>query len=1412
MRSRKRIRPDRWQYNHLEPRHLLASIANGQELTGGFDAGETETYEFQVSSPGQVQVFVGELASTVASPVISINDAAGNLVETVRAGDRRDNDYRRFEADIGTYSIIVSDARSNDAMDFKIRAIQLSDNPSLIADEDLSLQNGVEEERIIAASALRTFSFDVTAAGFVRFSQAGTIRSATTGFVFDPAGNFISNSVRFDGRGLKQDVDAQPGTYTLAVINTDPVDVEFRTRVTNVVQPYGLNVDRDAMLANGGEVDISFPFGTHSTVSIQVDQPGTVLLSAYVGGSSTTYGDVILLDENGRIVEPEINRHDNADGFYQYQIGQQQTGKLTALISNGYRSISNLERSVRFLSLPETSAEPLDLIENRDQELGIGETVTSSLPLLAPFNLFPIDVTQLTTTRVLLETDHATATPMLRIYSPDGRIVSEDQGDGISPQNRASALFEPTVAGRYYAVVQDGRFNGTADSMSFTLSATSIPNNLILTNSQAISLSNGQESFGTLADGNGSFKTFKFNVASPGWIAAVASELSDSDDSQLAIRIYQPDGTPARSRSPFGGETFFYETTDSSTMLALDALQVGEYTLVVEQVGTDAISEFFVRAFSSRDPIPGSSLVLGDVDLAVNGREYPVTIPVGETILVQFDVDTDVNSQLLVRGSRLEQVQRILSDAGGLNDASISRFFNPSLGEFSTSGSVAMALSNLGSTDATVFVRRVSFNGTPFEQLSHEQQLVNGRLTSLTVPIDSSAFYTVPIETPGPTFVSLGAVSNNFHRQLTIFDPNGHVLESVPASSHGNGFSFIPSMAGDHTIVLTPTSAVPVEYELRVVALLDNPELQSGQDGILYPDSPIVAMTPKAGFSIFQFETFAAGPVSLSVVSGSRPRIEIYDSTGAVVASVQDYGDVTANFVAAEAGQYYAVVDNEVDPPVRPAFSFQIELSSTVVLPENHSTISNGNQLEFSVATGESHVVALDVAAAGPVFLTANTVNFPDQDNLTVQAIGTDGQNIASFSSANGIAGQFLATEAGTYYLQISGNSETGNELVDVRLRTLAVAANVVAPPSSVVPQDGTFEENGDSFNATIPNGSFALMHFYGAANEPIDINVGLNAPGSDFFRLKVIDEAGLTHVDVFGQSSATVESWIPDSDGRYFVMLHSVDAEIANVSVQVFGNVPFPPQVLSIQRNVENPGWLRYPDRVNSLSFQFDKDVEVTNTELMVRNLQTDEVTYVSPSAESYDTETFTVVWTYSDQFDPLEPGNYELTISAASILDQNGFRPLSEDVTTTIYLAIPGDVNLDGRVDVLNDAFVLVENLGNNGEATWSYGDFNGDQITDVLNDAFILVANLGRDINLAPSSALLFGDTEPITFQASSSTPKLTLPAASRTEIAVSLDEEDIPPESNLPLISEVVKMPRLAGHQPTNDIDSVFAERG
>ena len=57
-----------------------------------------------------------------------------------------------------------------------------------------------------------------------------------------------------------------------------------------------------------------------------------------------------------------------------------------------------------------------------------------------------------------------------------------------------------------------------------------------------------------------------------------------------------------------------------------------------------------------------------------------------------------------------------------------------------------------------------------------------------------------------------------------------------------------------------------------------------------------------------------------------------------------------------------------------------------------------------------------------------------------------------------------------------------------------------------------------------------------------------------------------------------------------------------------------------------------------------------------------------------------------------------------------------------------LPGDLDCDGTVDVLGDAFILVANL-NTDVSSYSLGDINFDGTVSVLGDAFTLVAQLGN-----------------------------------------------------------------------------------
>ena len=67
-------------------------------------------------------------------------------------------------------------------------------------------------------------------------------------------------------------------------------------------------------------------------------------------------------------------------------------------------------------------------------------------------------------------------------------------------------------------------------------------------------------------------------------------------------------------------------------------------------------------------------------------------------------------------------------------------------------------------------------------------------------------------------------------------------------------------------------------------------------------------------------------------------------------------------------------------------------------------------------------------------------------------------------------------------------------------------------------------------------------------------------------------------------------------------------------------------------------------------------------------------------------------------------------------------------------------GDLNLDGTVDVLGDAFTLISNLNRSDDSVgYADGDLNADGIVDVLGDAFRLIGNLNIEIPRSASASL-------------------------------------------------------------------------
>lgn len=175
----------------------------------------------------------------------------------------------------------------------------------------------------------------------------------------------------------------------------------------------------------------------------------------------------------------------------------------------------------------------------------------------------------------------------------------------------------------------------------------------------------------------------------------------------------------------------------------------------------------------------------------------------------------------------------------------------------------------------------------------------------------------------------------------------------------------------------------------------------------------------------------------------------------------------------------------------------------------------------------------------------------------------------------------------------------------------------------------------------------------------------------------------------------------------------------------------------------------LARPDLINTIAVQFDQDVSVDASHLILRD-QTNGGSVVELSGASFEyvPSSRIAVWDLSSLSLPLPAAFYEATLTASGITSIASGRGMVGDVVDELYVALPGDANLDGTVNVLGDGFALVASLGAATGSTWAQGDFNGDGAVNVLGDGFPLVANLGRSAvpaqALAKSSAIAFSAT--------------------------------------------------------------------
>ena len=126
----------------------------------------------------------------------------------------------------------------------------------------------------------------------------------------------------------------------------------------------------------------------------------------------------------------------------------------------------------------------------------------------------------------------------------------------------------------------------------------------------------------------------------------------------------------------------------------------------------------------------------------------------------------------------------------------------------------------------------------------------------------------------------------------------------------------------------------------------------------------------------------------------------------------------------------------------------------------------------------------------------------------------------------------------------------------------------------------------------------------------------------------------------------------------------------------------------------------------------------------------------YLSLSTGAYEASMGLEVWGYNgSSWSAFAPGDFTndgtyANFTAPAALDNSGY-------AISGFRTIPGDANLDGRVNI-NDLTIVLSNFGRTAGSSWSQGDFNGDGRVDV-NDLTILLSNFDAGVGSSVGPSL-------------------------------------------------------------------------
>lgn len=724
-------------------------------------------------------------------------------------------------------------------------------------------------------------------------------------------------------------------------------------------------------------------------------------------------------------------------------------------------------------------------------------------------------------------------------------------------------------------------------------------------------------------------------------------------------------------------------------------------------------------------------------------------------------------------------------------------------------GAYTIVVSDFGDNDAMDYrVRALSLPSTPTLQPGRDEFLSSGEEVVSSIPLGAFAVFPIDVASAGNVLFSVGEVGTfDAEPKLEIFGPSGASIDiggSSSSTSNSALVQFDQTLPGRYTAVVSDFSDNDsMDFRIRALSVPATTDLISGRDDFLQNGESRTASIPIGGFAVYPFNADSAGNVLVSIgevdVFDAEPKLEIFgpdgQSMGVTGSSSSSNSSARLQFVTTSTGVYTAVVSEfgNSDP-----MSFRVRALSVPgavqLVEDQDQTIQNGEEVYSSIPAGTFAVFPFEVDAAGTALVTlAETTGFAAEPDLEI--FGPDGQSLGTGGSisttSDSATVQISTSQTGTYTAVVRDFGD--NDSVEFLIRATTLPGN----PELIPARDKVLLDSVD-VTSSIPIGSYSLFPFEVGSLGTVAVGVTETGTLAAEPRVEVFGPDGQSVAvggSTSGSSSSAAVSFFASSTGTYTAVVSDFsDNESMDFTISATGIATIPTRVTSFKRDGESSDsfdQLRRPDLIEQLSIQFNQDVSVESGDLVFRNDTTSSFVDLSAATFGYDSSTLTATWDLSSLSSPLLPAYYTASIASAEVTTISSGSPLESDFSQQVYVALPGDANLDGKVDVLGDGFTLVGNLGEMGGGTWALGDFNADGNVNVLGDGFALVGSLGQSV-VPPMTALVSGVLQRNSISVESSSMPLS------AIIVESVEDEDNPLLMPRQAVESATQF-QLAGHQ-------------